>query len=172
MHTGAAPPEQEALFRVHSWLDSVERGKLVAYLSGFLLSVFFLQVDVALLQGFPESAHGKFPSFCRLLLPEILPTVVDRVIYLHSDLVVNGSLDHLWTMPLDGHFPAAASDRNLHMQRARLALDCTSPYFIAGVTTLELSKWRPLHVASRGLVFAKKHTEKLANGDQDVLNRA
>ncbi len=158
------------VFVVHSQLQSEERARLVGYLNGFLPSVSFLQVDEALLQGFPESAHVKLASYYRLLLPEILPCVLDRIIYLDSDLIVTGSLDDLWTLPLEGHLLAAASDRNLDAQRKRLGLGSDSPYFNAGVMTFQLSEWRKLDVASRGLSFARNNPGKLDNCDQDVLN--
>jgi len=89
--------------------------------------------------------------------------------YLDSDLIVNGSLDDFWSISLDGYLLAAASDRNLDMQRARLGLASDSPYFNAGVMVLNLSDWRQLDVGARGLDFARKYPEKLPNCDQDVL---
>jgi lipopolysaccharide biosynthesis glycosyltransferase len=164
------PRQDLDVFIVHSQLESDERARLVGYLNSFLPSVSFLQVDEALLQGFPESAHVKLASYYRLLLPEILPCVLDRIIYLDSDLIVTGSLDDLWTLPLEGHLLAAVSDRNLDAQRKRLGLGSDSPYFNAGVMTFQLSEWRKLDVASRGLAFARNNPGKLDNCDQDVLN--
>lgn len=164
------PRDDLTVFVVHSDLDSQERGRLVAYLNDFLPSVSFLHVDDTVLEGFPESDHVKLPSYYRLFFPEILPGFVDRVIYLDSDLIVNGSLDKFWSMSLDGYLLAAATDRNLDMQRERLGLAPESPYFNAGVMTLNLSEWRQLDVAARGLAYAKKYPEKLPNCDQDVLN--
>ena len=164
------PRDDLDVFIVHQRLDSDERAKLVGYLSSFLPSVSFLQVDHALLEGFPESAHVKLAAYYRLLFPQILPSKIDRIIYLDSDLLVNGSLDELWETRLDSHLVAAASDRNLDMQRARLGLGADSPYFNSGVMVLKLSDWRQENIANHGLDFALKFPEKLPNCDQDVLN--
>lgn len=164
------PRDDLDVFIVHQRLDSDERAKLVGYLNGFLPSVSFLQVDHALLQGFPESPHVKLAAYYRLLFPDILPSKLDRIIYLDSDLLVNASLDPLWDIPLDGHLLAAASDRNLDMQRARLGLGADSAYFNSGVMALNLSDWRKQNIVSRGLEFALANPEKLPNCDQDVLN--
>lgn len=164
------PRDDLNVYIVHSQLDSKERAKLVGYLNDFIPAVSFLHVDDSTLRGFPESAHVKLPSYYRLFLPDILPGFVDRVMYLDSDLIVNGSLDDFLSISLDGYLLAAASDRNLDMQRARLGLAPDSPYFNAGVMVLNLSDWRQLDVGARGLDFARKYPEKLPNCDQDVLN--
>jgi lipopolysaccharide biosynthesis glycosyltransferase len=158
------------VFIVHSRLDGKERAKLVGYLSEFLPSVSLIQIDDSMLQEFPESAHVKLASYYRIFLPDILPGVIDRIIYIDSDVVVNGCLEDLWQLPLDGYRLAAATDRNLPMQRSRLGLNHDSPYFNAGIMTFHLSEWRKLDLASRGLEIARKVPEKLLNCDQDVLN--
>jgi lipopolysaccharide biosynthesis glycosyltransferase len=164
------PRDDLDVFIVHQRVDGDQRAMLVRYLSSFLPSVSFLQVDHALLKGFPESAHVKLAAYYRLFFPQILPSSIDRIIYLDSDLLVNGSLDELWETPLESHLVAAASDRNLDMQRSRLGLGPDSPYFNSGVMTLKLSDWRQENIAERGLEFALKYPEKLTNCDQDVLN--
>lgn len=104
------------------------------------------------------------------MFTEILPSKIDRIIYLDCDLLVNACLDELWEIPLGSHLLAAASDRNLEMQRARLGMGPESVYFNSGVMLLKLSDWRQLNLASQGLEFALAHPEKLPNCDQDVLN--
>lgn len=164
------PRDDLNVYIVHSRLDSQERAKLVGYLNDFIPAVSFLHVDDSTLKGFPESAHVKLPSYYRLFLPDILPVSVNRVMYLDSDLIVNGNLDEFWSLSLEGYLLAAASDRNLDMQRARLGLAPDSPYFNAGVMLLNLSDWRQLDVGARGLLYAQEYPEKLPNCDQDVLN--
>lgn len=166
----ANPRDDLQVYIVHSKLDSDQRAKLVGYLNSILPAVSFLHVDDSLLQDFPESAHVKLASYYRIFLPEILPQCLDRIIYIDSDVLVNGSLDELWTLPLDGYRLAAASDRNLPMQRERLNLAVDAPYFNAGVMTFRLSEWRGLNLAARGLEYARLHPERLINCDQDVLN--
>jgi lipopolysaccharide biosynthesis glycosyltransferase len=164
------PRDDLDVFIVHQRMDSDQRAMLVGYLSSFLPSVSFLQVDHALLKGFPESPHVKLAAYYRLFFPQLLPSSIDRIIYLDSDLLVNGSLDELWETPLESNLVAAASDRNLDVHRSRLGLGPDSPYFNSGVMTLKLSDWRQENIAERGLEFALKYPEKLTNCDQDVLN--
>jgi lipopolysaccharide biosynthesis glycosyltransferase len=73
--------------------------------------------------------HISIATYFRLLLPSILPPLLERVLFIDSDIVINGSLEEFWTTPIDGYAMAAATDRNLDTQRKRLGLAPDSPYF-------------------------------------------
>jgi lipopolysaccharide biosynthesis glycosyltransferase len=85
-----------------------------------LPSVSFLQIESGLLCAFPVFGHISIATYFRVLLPSLLPPLLERVLFIDSDLVIDGSLEKLWTTPIDGYAMAAATDRNLDMQRVRL----------------------------------------------------
>jgi lipopolysaccharide biosynthesis glycosyltransferase len=164
------PDADLRVYIVHQELDPASRATLVGHLSSFLPSVSFLQVEPDLLSGFPVFGHISIATYFRLLLPSVLPPILDRVLFMDCDVVVNGSLHELWTTPLGDHPLAAASDRNLPMQRQRLNMASDAPYFNAGIMLINLDLWRQEDVLKRGLAYAEKNSEKLNNWDQDVLN--
>src|SRR5262249_34923737 len=63
--------------------------------------------DLSALRGVKTTSTFSQAAYLRLLLPLVMPTEVDRVIYLDSDLVVERDLGQLWSIELDGH-PAFA----------------------------------------------------------------
>jgi lipopolysaccharide biosynthesis glycosyltransferase len=73
--------------------------------------------------------HISIATYFRLLLPSILPPLLERVLFIDSDIVINSSLEEFRTTPIDGYAMAAATDRNLDTQRKRLGLAPDSPYF-------------------------------------------
>lgn len=158
------------VYVVHEALDPQERARFVEYLGSFLPSVSLLQVEPDLLSGFPVFGHISIATYFRLLLPSILPPILDRVLFVDSDIVIADCLHDLWTTPFEGHAIAAVTDRNLEMQRQRLGLAEDAPYFNAGVMLIDLERWRRESVLERGLAFAAGNAEKLSNWDQDVLN--
>lgn len=164
------PGNDLQIFIVHEALDPLERSKLVGYLGTFLPSVSLLQVEPDLLSDFPVFGHISIATYFRLLLPSILPPILKRVLFIDSDIVINGSLLDLWDTPLEGHAMAVVTDRNLDMQRERLGLAHDSPYFNAGVMLIDLEQWRSANVLERGMAFAKSNAHILNNWDQDVLN--
>lgn len=166
----ANPDEDLSVYIVHEALDPKERAKLVGYLGEFLPSVSLLQVEPRLLSHFPVSGHISIATYFRLLLPSILPPIINRALFIDSDVVINDSLRELWETPLGEHSLAAVTDRNLDMQRERLELDADSPYFNAGMMLIDLEAWRRANVLERGMAYAIKNRDKLNNWDQDVLN--
>ena len=91
------------VYVVHSDLDPQQWGVLVAYLAEFLPSVSFLHVTPDLLGDVPLHDHLTLATNFRLLFPKILPAGVTKLIFLDSDLIVNGPLLDLWHTPLQGH---------------------------------------------------------------------
>ncbi|MCX5951152.1 MAG: glycosyltransferase family 8 protein, partial [Cyanobacteria bacterium] len=164
------PDEDLSVYIVHEALDPKERAKLVGYLGEFLPSVSLLQVEPRLLSHFPVSGHVSIATYFRLLLPSILPPILNRALFIDSDVVINGSLRELWETPFEGHSLAAVTDRNLDIQRERLEMDADSPYFNAGMMLIDLEAWRRANVLERGMAYAIENRDKLNNWDQDVLN--
>ena len=93
------PDADLRVYIVHQELDPASRATLVGHLSSFLPSVSFLQVEPDLLSGFPVFGHISIATYFRLLLPSVLPPILDRVLFMDCDVVVNGSLHELWTTP-------------------------------------------------------------------------
>ena len=166
----ANPDEDLSVYIVHEALDPKERAKLVGYLGEFLPSVSLLQVEPRLLSHFPVSGHISIATYFRLLLPSILPPIINRALFIDSDIVINGSLRELWETPLGGHSLAAVTDRNLDMQRERLEMDADSPYFNAGMMLIDLEAWRRANVLERGMAYAIENRDKLNNWDQDAVS--
>ena len=51
--------------------------------------------------------RGVPKMYQRLVAPDLLPTDVERVLYLDGDLLIRDQLDEIWETPLDGAIIAA-----------------------------------------------------------------
>lgn len=114
----------------------------------------------------------KIQTFYRLLITDLIPETIDRVIYLDGDIIVRGSLLDLWQMPMDGFAIGAAQDAQEGKveQFNRLQYSSTKGYFNAGVLLVNLKYWREHHLAAAFTDFASKHPERIVLNDQDILN--
>ena len=77
---------------------------------GGTLNVCF--IDTSIVERFPMPAdknltHISRATYYRLLIPEILPLDVGKVIYLDCDIIVNGSLQELWDVNMAEYALAA-----------------------------------------------------------------
>jgi lipopolysaccharide biosynthesis glycosyltransferase len=120
-------------------------------------------------------------SYSRLLIPELLPHDLDRVIYLDCDLVIRRDLGELFDLELAGHYVLAAAEldpgarfvsspRGLRRYR-ELGLPPDLETCNSGVLVINLDKWRADLLAQR--VFHYLHAvDRLSSHDQDGLNAA
>ena len=132
------------------------------------------------------AGRGRFSRavFRRLFLDEILPDRFDRIVTVDSDmLIVRPGLKRLETFELNGAPLAAAYDMIFLMdfkedalakrfQRARRALGLAldTPYFNAGLMTIDRAQWRAEALTDRVARALRDHPERFAFMEQDALN--
>ena len=83
-----------------------------------------------------------FDSYVRLFLHDILPIEVSRILYLDSDVIVNGSLKQLWNLDLGNNCIAAVADCLSEEYYRIFDLNETATYCNSGVILFDLVKWR------------------------------
>ena len=169
----------------------------------FVLSADLQAVDLAYLRaawaGHPVAAELVFPptldwvsrvrysghagqpaAYFRLLLGDLLPADVTRVLYLDSDLLVERDLAALWATPLRGHTAAAVWHPTMHYVQSHYGRDaCTAfgvpprcPYFNSGVLLIDLARWRHREVGTRAMRLAERFRHAFHTHDQCPLNVA
>ena len=127
-----------------------------------------------------SNAHISIETYYRFLIQDALP-FYDRIVYLDSDLIVNGDVADLYHTNVDGKALAAVRDLdflgNLNMpdgkrrEYAENKLGMTNPYdyFQAGVLVMNLKEMRKLHSVAEWLTIASD-PDYIYN-DQDILNQ-
>ena len=114
-------------------------------------------------------------SLYRLRLEELLPSDVDRVLYLDADVLVRRPLAELWSTPLEDKMVAAVRDPAAPWVSAvrnfpwvELGIGPSTPYFNAGVMLMSLKLWREADVSARAIQLLERC--ELGHGDQCALN--
>ena len=119
------------------------------------------------------------------LLPQLaVPDDVHRLLYLDSDLTINGSLQEFYDLDLQCYFLAAPSMRRDGQdggpywdQEAgvydllKIPLKRETTYFNSGVLLLDVDKFRTLD-SNFYAEIVEKHKEQIVFADQDILNLA
>lgn len=107
----------------------------------------------------------------RLFLDKILPSEVERVIYIDGDTIVRDSLNDLWNINLNNNILGAVVEPVTSMKRkVQLGLEKEDPYYNAGILLIDLKKWKESNAGNRILNFYKAHNYKLFANDQDAIN--
>jgi lipopolysaccharide biosynthesis glycosyltransferase len=139
----------------------------------------WVRPDLSPLNGVKTTQAFSQASYLRLLMPELIPDQIDRVIYLDSDLVVEKDLRRLWEAEM-GDLPALAVQEYIFPYVSCLdwvgetyelcRLSRKTPYCNAGVMLMNLKRWRVQEIARGALEYLRKCPQFVRYADQDALN--
>ena len=156
-----------------SELDKKDLTETVAPFKGKTLS--FYTVDSRDFQDLPalnRITHLNQSTYYRLIMSEILPGNLSKVLYLDGDVIVRHSLLPLWNIDLQDYAIAASTDfySGVIDFYNRLRYPPQFGYFNAGVLLINLNYWRSNDVINTFFRFMKEHGDDIFFHDQDVLN--
>ena len=126
-----------------------------------------------------SNAHISVETYYRFLIQELLP-FYDKVLYLDSDIVINGDIAELYDTGLGDNLLAAVHDIDylgnlnmadgVRMKYSKNTLHMKDPYayFQAGVLVLNTKAMRARYSIRQWLQYASN--PDLIYNDQDVLN--
>ncbi len=141
-------------------------------------SINWLPARASSFSGLPLWGRMPVATYYKLLVPELLPAALHRVIWLDCDLVVNGDLAQLWDRDLAGRHALAVQDpavpfvssRNGVAHHQQLGLPSDAKYFNAGVMVVNLDLWRRDDIPRHVLEYLRRHGDAVVFLDQEGLN--
>lgn len=128
-------------------------------------------VDDSVLIGLNTQLWTKY-AWYRILLPEILPDTIDRVLYLDADTLVLSDLSELFAIDMTSKSIAAVIDQASFWENTfiRCEYDARKKYFCSGVLMFNLTYWREHRLSHQIIDWALQHNDTLVYPDQDALN--
>jgi len=111
-------------------------------------------------------------TYYRLLLGELLPENLDRLLYLDVDIIIQKPLEELYWMSLDKNMIAALPEHGNDTVafRTRLGLDPDGTYYQAGVLLFDVPKVKTILNYNTAMQTIRLLGKNLIAVDQDVLN--
>ncbi len=145
------------------------------------VTVNFVFIEKQLFSNMPMKAEMNpyitIETYYRLAISEKLPDNIDRILYLDTDMVVNGSLKELYSLPFQGNMAIVCEDLGLRLNRKarkkvyeNLGFDNADRYFNAGMLLINADLFRQNYSLNAFQRFISEYYEKLIFHDQDVLN--
>jgi lipopolysaccharide biosynthesis glycosyltransferase len=138
---------------------------------------YYIVVDSKSLENCPmpdltEVSHISLATYYRLLIPNLLPKDVSKVIYLDCDIIIRKSIKEFWEINIDDYAIGAVyqmSTRN-DEDTKRLNIPFKQGYFNAGVLLINLDYWRTNSISIQLMNYLQKNHETIVYHDQDALN--
>jgi lipopolysaccharide biosynthesis glycosyltransferase len=134
--------------------------------------IFFHTVDGESLHGLvlPEGGHLTLATYYRLFFATLVPKDVKSIIYIDIDTVVVGELFTLSQIDTNLHPIAAVPDDWMPI-REELGIYQKGEYFNAGITLINISRWKEKKVTERALEAVRTSPKEFFKfADQDALN--
>ncbi|MEB0010617.1 glycosyltransferase [Glaciimonas sp. Cout2] len=119
---------------------------------------------------FPCFSQHSLGTFIRILIPNLLHGVVDKVLYLDADILCMGNIEELMSIDLKNTIAAVVTDEiktTVTTQISILKLP-HSEYFNAGVMYINIDNWVKHDSQNKSLNVLT--TRSLRFADQDALN--
>lgn len=138
-------------------------------------NVDFYIVDSSIVEKFPMPQcvglhHISRATYYRLLISDLLPKSIDKVIYLDCDIIVNKSIQELWNTDLTGYALAAVKQIGFGYEAERLGYPIEYGYFNAGVNMINLAYFRSHNVTDNLIKYIAENYSQIKYHDQDTLN--
>ncbi len=140
----------------------------------------FLDINPNIFDNLPTIKKWPIQVYFRLLLPELLPQDVDRIIYFDSDMTINASLKDLYDLSFDGNDLIGCYDLNLlaadldtflyYRNKALAPLYEQNTYINSGMLLMNISQIRKLYSVMSYVNAAKELNFNIYAPDQDLIN--
>ncbi|MBV5326035.1 MAG: glycosyltransferase family 8 protein [Chlorobium sp.] len=115
------------------------------------------------------TAHPFYPkgTYYRLLIPDLIDE--EKILYLDSDIIVNGSIKELYNQDVEDYFVCAIEDPGFDRHR-QLQMDKESIYFNSGMMLINLAKWKSTGLQKKVIDFIEHNPDAIWFPDQCGLN--
>lgn len=161
---------------IHDGINEATKRRVLESLPAGAASVDWHPVDLSsFASGCTALPYISKMTFARLLLPQLLPQISGKLLYLDSDILVTRGLARLCNADLGDAVIGAVLDPLDGCIKSNKRGLKKSPrvgrYFNAGVLLIDLDKWRSEQIPQRALEYLDRFP-KSPFSDQDALNVA
>lgn len=171
-------------YLMHSELETSDFEWIKNQLSEYDISILPLKIDNNKFSSkVPVTVEWSLETYYRLLLFDILPNEIDRILYLDVDMIINKDISSLYSLSFENKemivcknsngFSKIKTDDGYIIQKAKfdsknLSMD---NYFNAGLLLINVTKCRNEHISFSTYLNAMDFWEyQMPEQDQDILN--
>ena len=163
------------IYVAYSSLTEEDFSKMEKALGNLDAKIYRVLVDDEIFSGAPVLDRLSKATYYRLLIGDILPESVHKLLYLDPDIVINKDLTEFYNTDLNGCVLAGCChlygfNEWVNFHRLRVKRKKRIHYINAGVLLIDLDMWRKNITLKQILNFIQKKIRYLLLADQDVIN--
>lgn len=157
------------IYIVYSSLSTEQKDILVSLAETYSQKIYLIPVPDHYFNTAPTLRWTK-EAYYRLLINELLPPGLKRIIYIDCDTIVNNSLLDLFNLNFDKYCIYALPEEQNFVHRKRLGINELGEYYQSGVLLFDLDKCREIINYKKTLESINLLGDKLKVVDQDIIN--
>lgn len=89
-----------SIFVIDGGISQRSKRRIIKSCGSQQVDISWIQPNESLLANLKVERHLTIVTYYRLLIPQIVPEQFNKVIYLDSDMVVQGNLEELWQIEI------------------------------------------------------------------------
>jgi lipopolysaccharide biosynthesis glycosyltransferase len=167
-----------SIFVIDGGISQRSKRRIIKSCGSQQVDISWIQPNESLLANLKVERHLTIVTYYRLLIPQIVPEQFNKVIYLDSDMVVQGNLEELWQIEIGDNYILAVQDDNQRFismsgglrNYRELGINPDYKYFNAGLLVINLDKWRRENIGEKVVKFLQDNKDYVRDHDQDGLN--
>lgn len=117
-----------------------------------------------------DERHLSISTYGRLFISELLPSEIEKVLYLDCDIIVCKDLGELYSYHLDEKILGGIDDCKSKKYRWVLGLSDNANYINAGVLLIDLKRWRHEGCEKKLVDYIQAHNGIVHFEDQGAIN--
>ncbi len=153
------------------YLDESELDKLRS-MTDRNVKIINIVIDATKFTHIKTTPGITLATYYRLVMHDYLPDILDRCIYLDSDLIIRESISNIYNIPMEGFLFAGVEDSISHSYNDKFDALPSDPHINAGVTLFNLKLARDINFSQEIDNYISSHKYRITLGDQQIINRA
>jgi lipopolysaccharide biosynthesis glycosyltransferase len=154
---------------IHNGINQKKLDKLNRLVAKYNSKLIFLEIDDNNVKNLYTSSYITTAAYYRLFVASFAED--DVAIYLDCDLIVNGSIQEISNIELNGSYLGAVVDPGINVShKIQLGMKESSEYFNSGVMLLNLKRWKQENLTRKIIKFIDEKRDIIKYHDQDGLN--
>lgn len=127
------------------------------------------KIDFELTSKFVLSNKWTQAVYYRLFFPMLVPSTVEKLLYLDTDIIVIGKLNELFNKNLY-NYPVAAVYDNYVKKQELIGIHEEGKYFNSGVLLMNVKEWNKQEITEQAIRYLNQYPERIKFVDQCALN--
>lgn len=165
------------VYILHYELEDGDIKKIEKSVADFSVKIFAIKIEKKVFEHYTIPKQFSMEIFIRLIAYKILPTDINKILWLDSDMIILNDISDLYNKTFEGKMMLVCRDIGCNekgiMEKRQKRLDNPNmeEYFNSGMLLMNLEKMREKFHLEEVFEVLNKQAEELIYPDQDILNK-